>query len=183
MDTIKKAAALLAPCLLAIGGAAHASTDDLKPYVEGGYAWTKLQSEGFSTTPHAGVVRAGVMFDKFWGIEALGIFGGSQGDLNVAGIPMSLKIKNAYGVYLKGQYPVAPHFELFARAGWLHATVEAQARYYDVSASSSDSSFSYGAGFQVPFGNGWYAQADYMSYYSKSGDTIRGPSIGVGYRF
>jgi hypothetical protein len=183
MKTIIKIAALLAPCLLAANGIAIAADSPISPYLEGSYASTKLQSEGFSTTPHAGVVRAGVMFDKYWGVEALGILGGSQGDLNVDGIAMSLKIKNAYGAYLKGQYPVSPHFELFARAGWLHATVEAQARDFDVSASSSDSSFSYGAGFQVPFGTGWYAQADYMSYYSKSGDSIRGPSIGLGYRF
>jgi hypothetical protein len=183
MKTINKAAVFLFPALLAANGAAQAAATGISPYVEGSYAWTKLQSDGFSTTPHAGVVRAGLMFDKYWGAEALGIFGGSQGDLNVAGIPISLKVKNAYGVYVKGQYPVASHFELFARAGWLHATVEAAANTYGVSASSSDSSFSYGAGFQVPFGTGWYAQADYMSYYSKGGDTIRGPSIGVGYRF
>lgn len=183
MKILNKAVALLALCVLAAQGAAQAASTGPSTYFEGSYAWTKLQSEGFSTTPHAAVVRGGVMFDNYWGAEILGIFGGSQGDLNVGGIALGLKIRDAYGFFLKGQYPVAPHFELFARAGWLHASVEAEAKYYGINASSSNNSFAYGAGFQVPFGRGWYGQADYMSYYSKSGDTIRGPSIGVGFRF
>jgi outer membrane immunogenic protein len=183
MNIAKKVAAVLAAYLLAIGGAAHAATDDMKPYIEGSYAWPKLDSGGYSATMGAGIVRAGINFDKYWAIEALGAFGTSDANLTAVGIPISLKLKSAYGAYVKGQYPVTPHFELFARAGWLHATLEASAPGYGVSASSSDSSFSYGAGFQVPFGSGWYAQADYMSYYSKNGDSIRGPSIGMGYRF
>jgi outer membrane immunogenic protein len=183
MQTIKNRVALLAPCLLAIAIAAQAATDDMKPYIEGSYAWPQLNSGGYSATMGAGLVRAGVNFDRYWALEAVGAFGTSDANISGLGIPISLKLKSAYGAYVKGQYPVAPHFELFARAGWLHATLEASAPGYGVSASSSDSSFSYGAGFQVPFGTGWYAQADYMSYYSKNGDSIRGPSIGIGYRF
>ena len=50
-------------------------------------------------------------------------------------------------------------------------------------ALSSDSSFSYGVGVQYTFSQQWYVQGDYMSYYDKNGDSIRGPSIGVGVRF
>jgi hypothetical protein len=183
MNTIKKVATRLIPCLLFIGSFAQAATNEIKPYIEGSYAWPTLDSGGYSATMGAGIVRAGVNFDRYWGLEAVGAFGTSDANISVLSIPISLKLKSAYAAYVKAQYPVAPHFELFARAGWLHATLEASANTYGVSASSSDSSFSYGAGFQVPFGTGWYAQADYMSYYSKNGDSIRGPSLGVGYRF
>jgi outer membrane immunogenic protein len=183
MNAIKKTASLLAPCLLAMAGAAHAATNEMKPYIEGSYAWPRLDSDGYSATMGAGIVRAGINFNQYWALEALGAFGSSDANLDVLGVPISLKLKSAYGAYVKGQYPVAPHLELFARAGWLHATLEATATGYGISTSTSDSSLSYGAGVQVPFGNGWYAQADYMSYYSKHGDSIRGPSIGVGYRF
>ena len=179
MKTTRILAALLGPCLLGIAGAAQAA-DEMKPYVEASYAWPKLDSSGFSATSGAMVLRGGVNFNPYWGVEAVGLFGTSDATINV-GFPISLKIKNAYGAYVKGQYPVAPQFELFARAGWLHATAEASAMGF--SDSSSDSSFSYGAGFQIPFGTGWYAQADYMSYYSANGDSIKGPSLGVGYRF
>jgi outer membrane immunogenic protein len=183
MNTIKQIAALLGSCLLVIGSIAHADTGGMKPYIEGSYAWPKLDSSGISATPSAGIVRAGVNLDQYWALEAVGVFGTSDANISGLSIPLSLKLKSGYGAYVKGQYPLAPHLELFARAGWLHATLEASAPGYGVSASSSDSSFSYGGGFQIPFGTGWYAQADYMSYYSKSGDTIRGPSIGFGYRF
>jgi len=183
MNTFRKVAALLVPCLLAVGTAARATTDEMTPYVEGSYAWPSLDSGGYSATMGAGIVRAGVNFNRYWALEAAGAFGTSNANITALGIPIDLKLKSAYGVYVKGTYPLAPHLELFARAGWLHATLEASAPGYGVSASSSDSSFSYGGGFQVPFGTGWYAQADYMAYYAKNGDSIRGPSIGVGYRF
>jgi hypothetical protein len=183
MNSISKVAALLGPCLLVIGGGVHAATVDAKGYVEGSYAWPKLDTTGFSGTAGAGIVRAGGNINQYWAFELVGAFGTADANGSFEGIPISLKVKSAYGGYVKGQYPVGSHFELFARAGWLHATVEAKDRIYGFSASTSDSSFSYGAGFQIPFENGWYAQADYMSYYSKSGDTIRGPSIGIGYRF
>jgi len=166
-----------------MGGAAHAATDDMKPYLEGSYAWPKMETSGFSATAGVGIVRAGINFDRFVALEAFGAFGTSDANGGVYGIPVSLKLNSAYGAYIKGQYPVAPHFELFVRAGWLHASVEVTDKYYGLSGSSSDSSFSYGGGVQVPFGNGWYAQGDYMSYYSKNSDSIRGLSVGLGYRF
>jgi Outer membrane protein beta-barrel domain len=183
MNFTKRLAALLVPCLLAIGSGAQAATGDMEPYVEGSYAWPKLDTSGFSATAGVGIVRAGVNFNRYVALEAVGAFGTSDANGGAYGIPIALKVKSAYGAYVKGQYPVAPHFELFARVGWLHATVEATDKYYGFTASSSDSSFSYGGGFQIPFGTGWYAQADYMSYYSKGGDAIRGTSIGIGYRF
>ena len=61
------------------------------------------------------------------------------------------------------------------------ATVKASVAGF--AASSSDSSFSYGIGMQYKFTDKMYLQGDYMSYYSKDGDTIRGPSISLGYRF
>lgn len=180
MKTTRILAAILGSGVLAVATAVHAA-DEIKPYVEASYAWPKLDSSGFSATTPAAVLRAGISFSQYWSLEAVGAFGTSDATVWAFGVPVSLKVKSAYGAYVKGLYPVAPQFELFARAGWLHATLEASA--YGFSDSSSDSSFSYGAGFQIPFGTGWYAQADYMSYYSNHGDSIRGPSIGVGYRF
>jgi hypothetical protein len=179
-----RVAVLFAPCLLAISGGAHAGTGESTPYVEAGYAWPRLSSSGYAATAGAAFVRAGFNFDRYWALEAAGLIGTANGNISGFEIPITLKVKSAYGAFVKGQYPVAPqHFELFARAGWLHATVESKSNYYNIGASSADSSFAYGGGFQIFFGTGWYAQADYMSYYKKGGDTIRGPSIGIGYRF
>jgi outer membrane immunogenic protein len=179
MKTTRILAAVLAAYLLAVVGAAQAA-DEMKAYVEGSYAWPKLDGSGVSGTTGAIVARGGVNFSPYWSLEGVVAFGTTDATVDV-GFPLNLKFKNAYGAYVKGQYPVAPQFELFARAGWFHNTVEASG--FGGSISNSNSSFSYGAGVQVPFGTGWYAQADYMSYYSNHGDSIKGPSLGVGYRF
>ena len=169
--------------LASVGLASAVMAEDARPstYVEGAIAWPQLDSSGYSATPTAGVVRFGYSFNANWSLEAIGAFSLSDATLDFQGIPIKLSIDSAYGAYIKGQMPVAPHFELFARAGWLHASLKAAVA--GASASSSDSSFSWGGGFQIPFGKGWYAQGDYMSYYSKDGDSVRGPAVGVGYRF
>ncbi len=84
---------------------------------------------------------------------------------------VSFKVHNAYGAYLKGQIPVSPKFELFARTGWLHATFTGS--FMGASASVGDSSFSYGVGAQYRFTKNWYVQGDYK---------IKGASLSVGYR-
>src|SRR3954462_8163165 len=80
---------------------------------------------------------------------------------------VAVKVDNAYGAYLKVRTEASPGFELFGKLGWVHATLNASIP--GASASSSDSSFSYGAGAQYTFTGNWYVQGDYMSYYDKSG--------------
>lgn len=146
-------------------------------YVEAGLTQLTLSSDGISVKPSNALVRVGFQFTKNFAAELVGAASVSSDTLMGA----SFKVDSAYGAYLKGQFEVAPKFELFARAGWLHATLSGSAM--GVSLSSSDSSFSYGVGAQYRFTRNWYAQGDYASYYEKSGDTIKGPSLSVGYRF
>jgi hypothetical protein len=51
------------------------------------------------------------------------------------------------------------------------------------SGSASDTSAAYGAGLQFNFNKSVYGQVDYMSYYSKSGEQARGPSLSIGVKF
>jgi outer membrane immunogenic protein len=146
-------------------------------YAELSYGWLKLDSDGFNVTSGELIGRFGYEFSKYLGAEVFAATNVSSGNL----YGVDVKIDNAYGAYLKGRVQAAPNFELFGKLGWLHATLNASIP--GVSASSSDSSFSYGVGMQYTFNEKWYAQADYMSYYDKSGDSIKGPSIGVGLRF
>jgi outer membrane autotransporter protein len=146
-------------------------------YTEIGYAWPKIDSSGYSVTPSDGLLRLGYNMTDHFAVEAFGATSLRSADL----FGVAIKIDNAYGAYLKGQWEVAPSFELFAKTGWVHATLAGAA--YGVSASSSDDSFSYGVGAQYRFTPNWYGQVDYLSYYDKNGDTIRGPSISIGYRY
>jgi Outer membrane protein beta-barrel domain len=171
--------ALLAMGGLAAGAAAQAQTrpNMTGPYAEVGYAWLTLSSSGTDVSTADWVARMGMDFMPYLGGEVFGGTSASSGDAYGA----SFKVDNMYGAYLKLHVETAQDFELFARAGWVHSTLKAS--YYGYGASSSDDSLSYGVGMQFTFADHWYMQGDYFSYYDKHGDTIKGPSLSVGYRF
>ena len=154
-----------------------AASPDGQTYAEVSYSWMKLSSSGYDVTSNDLIGRFGYEFTKYVGAEVFGAINVSSGSL----YGVSVKVDNAYGAYLKLRTEAAQGFELFGKLGVVHATVNASVP--GASASSSDSSFSYGVGVQYTFSGQWYAQVDWMSYYDKSGDTIRGPSIGAGLRF
>ena len=158
-----------------------ATQSDTHLYADLSYARLTLDSSGYSVTPSDAIVRVGYDFTKNFSVELVGATSVASANVNILGYDVALKVDNGYGAYLKGRVEVAPNFELFAKAGWVHATISASVP--GVAASSSDSSASYGVGLHYMFAKPWYLQADYVSYYSKSGDTIKGPSIGVGVRF
>ena len=156
---------------------ALAQSEEGNAYAELGFTQLHLSSGGISLTPSDAVIRVGYNFTKNFSAEIIGATSVSSDTLMGA----SFKVDTAYGAYFKGQVEVASHFEVFAKAGWVHATLTGSAP--GISLSSSDSSFSYAAGAQYRFKKNWYLQGDYASYYDKSGDTITGPSISIGYRF
>jgi outer membrane immunogenic protein len=164
---------------LVAGRTAHAQARPAPagPYAEVGYAWMTLSTSGQDVSTQDLVARMGMDFMPYLGGEIFGGTSASGGDL----YGVSLKVDNMYGAYLKLHAEIATEFELFARAGWVHSTVKAS--YAGFGGSSSDDDLSYGIGLQFMFADHWYMQGDYMSYYSKQGDTIKGPSLSVGYRF
>ena len=173
MKSVKSLVACMAACAALVSASAYAEGF----YAELGYASIKVEGSGISVRPGDALLRGGYMFTNNFGVEvdaATSVKSDSVGGVDV-------KIDSAYGAYLKGQFEVAPSFELFAKAGWLHADLKASGG--GLSASSSDSSLSYAAGLQYLFPKNWYGQVDYASYYYKNGATARGPSISIGYRF
>jgi opacity protein-like surface antigen len=154
-----------------------AAQPDEQMYAELSYAWLHTSGGGFSVTSDDLIGRFGYEFSKNLGAEVFLGTNVSSGSL----FGVSVKVGTAYGAYMKARAEVAPGLELFGKLGFVHASLDASAP--GISVSNSDTSFSYGVGMQYTFTQKWYMQADYMSYYDKSGDTIKGPSIGVGLRF
>lgn len=146
-------------------------------YLEVGYAPLDWSEGSVSLKPSSALVRFGYEINRNFAAEVLGAVGASSDSYQ----GISFKVDSMYGVYLKGLAPVTPKFDLFARAGWLHVSVSGSAM--GQSASVGDSSFSYGVGGQYHFTDNWYLQGDYASYFDKNGDTIKGPSLSVGFRF
>jgi opacity protein-like surface antigen len=165
-------AACLGSCVAGVVLAADAANSS---YFEAGYAFPQLSGYGISFDQGELVARGGYNFNRNFGIEAMAAAGVSSGNIN----GVTLKVDSAYGAYLKAQFEAAPHFELYARAGWAHITLSSNV----VSGTGGDSSFSYGAGLQYLCTKNWYVQGEYTSLYDKDGVTIKGPAIGVGYRF
>ena len=173
MQVLKTLVAGLAGCSMLVSATTLAGD----VYSELGYSRIRVSGGGISATPADAILRIGYDFTRNFGAEVDGLT--SVASANIGGV--DLKIDSAYGAYLKGQVEVAPSVELYAKLGWMKATLKAS--FMGNSASSSDSSFSYAAGARYLFTRNWYAQADYASYYDKSGATARGPSISVGHRF
>jgi outer membrane autotransporter protein len=166
----------LAACLgSCMAGALMAAEPTDSSYFEANYAFPQISFSGLSFNQNQLVARGGYNFNRNFGIEAMAAAGISSGNIN----GVTLKVDSAYGAYLKAQFEAAPHFEVYARAGWAHITLSSNV----VSGTGGDSSFSYGVGAQYLFTKNWYAQGEYTSLYDKEGVTIKGPAIGVGYRF
>ena len=162
---------------LASVGAQAGAQGEGSTYVELGYTQLNWSEGSLSIKPSNALVRVGYQFNSYLAAELLGAASVSSDTLQ----GVSFKVDSAYGAYLKGQVPVGPKFELFARAGWLHATFTGS--FMSTSVSVGDSSISYGVGAQYHFTKNWYVQGDYASYFNKGGDSIKGPSVSVGYRF
>ena len=114
-------------------------------------------------------------------VEAVVGNGISGDDKIYSDTTITLKAKEFYGVYARPFVKLNEQVELFARAGYLHAKLEASASGTSISDSGSD--FSYGAGAAFSLTKTTAITADYMKYYSKNEMEISGFSLGLRYKF
>ena len=165
---------------LSLSSVAQAETPS-KFYVEAGYGAIRYDEPGAYATPGVGTLRFGIDFDKNFSGEFMVGTTLVNATGYVGTTPLTVKYESIYGVYLKAKTEVAPNLDLFARLGYVNATIRASIP--SASFSSSGSDVSYGFGGQFNFTPTVYGQLDYMSYYSKDGATARGPSVAVGMKF
>ncbi len=171
---------LLALLIAGLSSVAAAQTND-KFYFEAGYGVIKYTEPSAWAEPGVGILRIGMNIDKNFAAEFMAGTTVNDARFNVGNTPVTFRYDGIYGAYLKGKVEVSPFVEVFGRLGVTHAEVSASVPGYAVSASGSDAS--YGAGVQFNFSKTAYAQIDYMSYYNKSGISVKGPSASVGFRF
>jgi len=171
---------LLALSILSLSCVALAE-EPAKYYVEAAYGAIRYEEAGAYATPGVGTLRFGVNFDKNLSAEFMvgTTITNATGYLGVT--PITIKYDSIYGAYLKAKTEVAPNFDLYARLGFVHASISASVPGATLSAGGSD--LSYGIGAQFGFSPTVYGLVDYMSYYSKDGITAKGPSIGLGLKF
>ena len=110
--------------------------------------------------------------------------------VGIATATAKVKLKQAYGIYVKPKANVTDALELFGRLGYSHVKLGVDASVavpglgtVSMGDSGSDGGFSYGLGANFKFSPTTYVGVDYMRYVKKDGVKVDGLTVGVGFRF
>lgn len=93
----------------------------------------------------------------------------------------SLKVKRAYGFFLKPKAMLTPQLEVFGRLGWIENKTTGQVNGYSL--TDTDDDFAYGLGVNYYFNKTTYGSLGYSYFYDKNGSRTRGATLGVGMKF
>ncbi len=170
---------------LMLASTAQAQTDDEKNYLEGVVLRVYFKEPGFNFYHGMGGIRFGHKFDKNFAIEGLAVSALGTPAGYIGSVYVTSKVSHAYGVYAKVQSDPSNGYSVYGKVGATSGTVTASAYVsgYSATAWSSGTSSSYGGGVQIDTAKNQYVGFDYMSYYSKNGATISGPSVNFGWKF
>jgi len=147
-----------------------------RPYIGIAYGLTNVDSDFFVDPVYlenadidydALMLQAGYEFNLYVSAEFRYWFSLSDGDYSLASglnIPDSYKDFNAWGLYLKPQYPVTEQFSIYALLGIAGVQVDGEPAWYDDLVD--DVSFSWGFGAAVNFTENISAFVDYVQLYN-----------------
>jgi outer membrane autotransporter protein len=142
-------------------------------YGEVGYSFQSIKVDeiGFKANPQALRGIIGYNFHPYFAAEGLLALGTSSDN--------DVKVRSAFGVFVKPKYDFGNNFEAFARLGFANTKITATG----VDGSDSDSDFAYGVGVNYSFNPKMYVGADWMRLRDKDGVKVDGLTINLGYRF
>lgn len=108
-------------------------------------------------------LRAGYDFTPFFGIEADLLIGlGDESAGSFEGQTIRTGLDYGLGAFVKGQYPIAPAFSVFARGGYIYADLEASAG--GVTLTDDVDGWAYGVGAEWAFAGPNAVRFDYTRY-------------------
>lgn len=128
---------------LAMAAPALAQAQDTGWYGSVGYANVDIDPVNLGALQG----RLGYRMHPNFGVEGELGFGVGDDSVNVAGANVDVELNTQAAVYAVGYLPVSDNIDLFARAGWGVADVEAAAA--GTSFSGSDDGFAWGVGGQA----------------------------------
>lgn len=177
---MKRLIPLFAMATLAAG---TASVQAQGLYGEVGYTPLKLESSvgglDFSSSPSN--VRGIIGFELNNNLAVEGMLGLNAQDstVKVNGINSGVKaeVDNMVGVFVKPKIQVGPGLELFGRVGAARTQLSVGGE------TDSAASVAYGLGASFQLNDALSLNADYMTYHDKDDTTLRGVTVGVGYKF
>lgn len=179
MKTINRV--LVSLVLVATAGVVSAQTAAKDFYFEGGLTPMKLSGSELSVTPVAARLTLGKNINANLAVEGVYVFTASKDSVKEQNVNIDIAV-SGYGVYLKPKMEVTNGTEVFGRVGYTSAKLTASSGNVSITGDTVNS-LSYGVGLQTEINKDWYAQADYMIFIKKDGDTAKGLGISAGYRF
>jgi outer membrane immunogenic protein len=156
------------------------------PYVGGNFALVDYSVEGVSDASlNALYGRLGTYFgENFSGELRLGT-GIADDSVNAEGVEADVKLKEFYGVYLRGGIPLGEIFYPYAVIGYSSGKVEVDGTVLGIgfSESDSESDASFGAGVDFSFNESLKLNLEYMSYFDKDGAELTSFAAGIAWLF
>lgn len=139
-------------------------------YADAGYTFITIdvEEEGASGEVELGAIsgRVGYNFSEWIAVEAEGAIGVEDEEASFAGVTAEVGLNYLVGAYLKGQVPLGERINLYARAGFVQAELEAEVSGggFSESDSASETGAGYGAGAEVFVTNNLGIRGDYTRY-------------------
>ncbi|HZY19694.1 MAG TPA: porin family protein [Ramlibacter sp.] len=200
---MKLIAIAAASTLLVLGTAAQAQQARATAggaYAELGYTQLKLSSDEGGGDLRPGALRgiAGYELHPNVAVEGMLAFGVRDDEVraseSTAFGPVTatgeVKLRHAYGIYVKPKFNVTDSLEVFGRLGYTRAKFKTRVTVSVPtlgSASEEDSDAEGGAstglGANYRFTQNLSVGIDYMRYFKKDGVKVDGVTVGLGYRF
>jgi opacity protein-like surface antigen len=177
---MKRLIPLFAVATLAAG---TASVQAQGLYGEVGYTPLKLESRvgGLDFSSRPSNVRGIIGYELNDNLAVEGMLGLSAQDssVKVNGINSGVKseVDNMVGVFVKPKIEVVEGLELFGRLG------AARTKLSVGNETDSATSVAYGFGASYKLNPALSLNADYMTYHDKDDTTLKGVTVGVGYKF
>ena len=176
---------IVAALVLASGvGLVQAADSPL--YAQVGYSMLQIKDGNFKADVNQLAAVVGYDVTKEVAVEGLLSMGLSDNEFSPG---FSLKIKNMYGIFVKGNAKINNEFSVHGRLGYTNADIGITAKNGGISGSSSEtlSGLAYGFGASYAISKELSVNADY-NFYGREGkngsaSSFDGLTFGVGYKF
>ncbi len=147
----------------------------------GAMSWTYNPDDFDKTSAATGMVRAGIEYSDYFGVETHFALGGSD-TVTVRNTDVKVDLDYVWGVFLRGSYPISSA-RIYGVFGAANLMMSVDAPGLDLTTADRIARLSYGAGAEYLINPNWVINADYIVYLKSESFTFSGISAGLRYRF
>ena len=144
-------------------------------------SWTYNPDDFDKTSATTGMLRAGIEYSDYFGVETHLALGGSD-TVTVEGTEVKADLDYMWAVFLRGSYPISSA-RLYGVFGAANLMMSVDAPELDFSDVDRITRLSYGAGAEYLINKNWVINADYIVYLKSESFTFSGINVGLRYRF